>query len=73
MSNLKIKKIKHQPLFPDETWIIHKNKFDQFQITLKQGKDIEIEYTWYGYNSRGSESMTIPVQLLKDLLSELGM
>lgn len=55
----------------NETWIIDKR---EFQITLKQGEDIEIEFMWdYGYGGRGTERMTIPVQVLKDLISELGM
>ena len=74
MAELKIEKYKWQPDFKNETWIIDKRRQEEFQITLKQGEDIEIEFTWdYGYGGRGAERMTIPVQLLKDLISELGM
>lgn len=74
MSELKIEKHKWQPNFKDETWIIDKRKAEQFQITLKQGEDIEIEFDWdYGYGGRGTERMKIPVKVLKQLIEELGM
>lgn len=70
---LKVDKHIWQPDFPNETWITDERKQDRFQITLKQGsEDIEIEFDWdYGYGGRGSERMSIPIQLLKDLISEL--
>ena len=74
MSELKIEKHKWQPNFKDEIWVIDKRKHEEFQITLKQDEDIEIEFAWdYGYAGRGCESMKIPVQVLKDLIAELGM
>lgn len=74
MAELTIEKHKWQPDFKDETWIIDKRKQEEFQITLKQDEDIEIEFSWdYGYGGRGTERMTIPVELLKELIAELGM
>ena len=74
MAELIIEKHKWQPDFKDETWIIGKHIDEEFKITLKQGEDIEIEFTWdYGCGSRVSEIMKVPVQVLKDLISELGM
>jgi hypothetical protein len=74
MAELKIEKHKWQPSFKDEIWITDKRKQEEFQITLKQGEDIEIEFVWdHGWGGRGTERMIIPVQLLKDLISELGM
>lgn len=74
MAELKIERYKWQPGSKDETWIIDKRQQEEFTITLKQDSDIEIEFTWdYGYGARGSGYTNIPVQLLKDLLLELGM
>ena len=74
MAELKIEKHKWSPSFKDETWITDKRKSEQFQIILKQGEDIEIEFDWdHGLAGRGTERMMIPVQLLKDLIKELGM
>ena len=71
---IKIERNKWQPTWPDETCIIDKRKQEQFQITLKQGEDIEIEFDWdYGFGGRGTERMTIPVKLLRELLDELDM
>jgi len=72
--SLEIEKHKWEPDFRDETWITDKRRQEEFQITLKQGEDIEIEFNWdYGFGGRGSERTSIPVQLLKDLLAELNM
>lgn len=69
-----VEKHKWQPSFPDETWIIDGKKNEQFQITLKQEDDIEIEFTWdYGYGGKGTGRMLIPVQLLKNLIDDLSM
>lgn len=60
------------PSFKNEIWVTDKRKQDNFTITLKQGEDIEIEFNWdYGYGGRGTETMRLPVQMLKDLISEL--
>ena len=45
MAELKIEKHKWQPNFKDETWVIDKRRQEEFQITLKQGEDIEIALT----------------------------
>ena len=67
MSELKIERNKWQPNFPDETSIIDKRRQEQFEITLKQGEDIQIEFDWdYGYGGRGTERMSIPVKLLRE-------
>ena len=43
-----------------------------FYNSAMDEKDIEIDFTWdYGYGGRGSETMRLPVQLLKDLIKEL--
>jgi hypothetical protein len=61
-----------KPSFKNEIWITDKRKQDNFTITLKEGEDIEIEFNWdYGYGGRGTETMRLPVQMLKDLISEL--
>jgi hypothetical protein len=61
-----------QPNFPDEIVITDDRKSECFEITLKQGSDIEITFDWdYGYGGRGNSRMTIPVQELRDLLNEL--
>ena len=74
MAELIIEKHKWQPAFKDETWIIDKRKREEFQITLKQDADIEIDFTWdYGYGGRGSSYMIIPVKMLKELMLELGL
>ena len=74
MAELKIEKHKWQPNFKDETWVIDKRKQEEFQITLKQGEDIEIEFTWdYGYGGRGCERMNINPKVLRDLLDELSL
>jgi hypothetical protein len=60
------------PNFKNEIWITDKRKKDNFIMTLKEGEDIEIEFYWdYGYQGAGSEIMRIPIQMLKDLISEL--
>lgn len=57
-----------KPSFKNEIWITD----DNFTITLKEGGDIEIMCNWdYGYGGRGTETMRLPVQMLKDLISEL--
>lgn len=69
---LKIEKHIWQPNFPNETWVIDKHKQEEFQITLKQGCDVEIEFSWdYGYGGRGNERMFIPIELLKELILEM--
>ena len=74
MAELKIEKHKWQPNFKDETQVIDKRRQEEFQITLKQGEDIEIEFTWdYGYGGRGCERMNINPKLLRELLDELGL
>ena len=74
MAELKIEKNKWQPSFKDETWIIDKRKQEEFQITLKQGEDIEIEFTWdYGYGGSGVGRMYINPKVLRELLDELGL
>ena len=74
MAELKIERHKWQPSWPDETWIIDKRRQEQFQITLKQGEDIEIEFDWdHDYAGRGTERMHIPAKLLRELLDELNM
>lgn len=74
MAELKIERNKWQPTWPDETIIRDKRRKEEFTITLKQGEDIEIEFDWdHGYGGRGTEQMTIPVKLLRELLDELGM
>lgn len=74
MSELIIEKHKWQPNFKDEIWITDKRRSEEFQITLKQGEDIEIEFSWdYGYNGGGTERMYISAHLLKQLLEELGI
>lgn len=72
MSELNIKRHLWEPSFPNEIWITDKRKQEEFQITLKRNEDIEIEFTWnYGYGGRGTERMYIPIQLLKELISEI--
>ena len=74
MSELKIERHIWQPTWVNETWIIDKRRKEQFQITLKEGEDIEIEFDWdYGYGGRGTERMYIPAKLLKELLDELNL
>ncbi len=74
MSELKIEKHKWQPNFKDEIWITDKRNNEEFQITLKQRDDIEIEFTWeYGYGGRGTSRMTIDPKILRGLLDELGI
>lgn len=74
MSELKIEKHKWQPDFKDETWVIDKRRQEEFQITLKQGEDIEIVFTWdYGYGGRGAGRMYINPKVLRELLDELGL
>ncbi len=74
MAELKIEKHKWQPNFADETWITDEQGQDTFTVTLKQGEDIEIEHDWnYGYGGRGCVRMEIPVDVLKELIKELGM
>jgi hypothetical protein len=70
---LEVKKyLDWKPSFKNEIWITDKRKQDIFTITLKEGEDIEIEFNWdYGYGGRGTETMRLPVQMLKDLISEL--
>jgi len=69
---MEIEKHHWQPNFPDEISITDDRKNECFEITLKQGADIEIAFDWdYGYGGRGNSRMTIPVQMLKDLLNEL--
>lgn len=69
MTDIKIEKHKWQPNFKDETWITTTDGFSEFQITIKQDDDIEI--TFDGKNDSGR--MTIPVDVLKKLITELGM
>lgn len=74
MSELKVEKHNWQPAWPDETIITDQRKNESFTITLKQGEDIQIEFEWdYGHGGRGSSSTDIPVNLLKELLEDLGM
>lgn len=75
MSEIKIEKYNYQPGFPNEIWIIDKDKQEEFQITLKQGSDdIEIDFFWdYGWGGRGSDRMIISAKLLKELMNELGI
>lgn len=70
---LKVDKHIWQPDFLNEIWITDERKQDRFLMTLKQGcDDVEIEFDWdYGYGGRGNERMSTPIQLLKDLISEL--
>ena len=61
-----------KPSFKNEIWITDKKIDDNFKITLREGEDIEIEFTWdYDYDNRGTQTMRLPVQMLKDLISEL--
>jgi hypothetical protein len=61
-----------KPSFKNEIWITDKKMDDNFKITLREGEDIEIEFTWdYDYDNRGTQTMRLPVQMLKDLISEL--
>lgn len=61
-----------KPNFKNEIWIEYKTKSHNFSITLKEGEDIDIEFNWdYSHSGRGSERMSLPVQLLKDLIKEL--
>jgi len=61
-----------KPNFKNEIWVTDKRGQDNFTITLKEGDDIEILFDWdYGYGGRGSERMYLPVELLKDLITEL--
>lgn len=74
MSELIIEKHKWLPSFKNEICIIDKRKQDEFQITLKQDEDIEIEFSWdYGNNGSGSERMYINPKILRELLNELGL
>ena len=69
--SLKIEKHTWKNL-PKEIWIIDDRNDEYFQITLKQGCDVEIEFAWdHGYGGRGTERVSIPVQQLKDLLNEI--
>jgi len=72
---MKIERHNYQPSFPDEIWIIDKDKNEEFQITMKQGSDdIEIDFNWdYGWGDRGSDHMTISAKLLKELMNELSI
>jgi hypothetical protein len=71
MSELKIEK---HDWDKKEIWIIDKRRQDEFQITLKQGEDIEIEFTWdYGYEGRGTERMYVNPKILRELIDELGL
>jgi len=61
-----------KPSFKNEIWITDKNMQDNFKITLREGEDILIEFDWdYDYDNRGTQTMRLPVQMLKDLISEL--
>jgi len=61
-----------KPSFKNQIWITDKKIDDNFKITLREGEDIEIEFTWdYDYDNRGTQTMRLPVQMLKDLISEL--
>jgi hypothetical protein len=61
-----------KPSFKNEIWITDKKVDDNFKITLREGEDIEIEFNWdYDYDNRGTQTMRLPVQMLKDLISEL--
>ena len=74
MKELKIEKHKWQPNFKDEAWITKEDGGVTFTVTLKQDNDIHIECDWdYGYGGRGVETMNIPVDVLKQLIKELGM
>lgn len=71
MSELKIEK---HDWDKKEIWITDKRRQDEFQITLKQGEDIEIEFTWdYGYGGRGTERMYVNPKILRELIDELGL
>ena len=72
MSELIIDRYNFEPNFPNEIWIISRNKGDEFIITLKKDSDIEIEFSWdYGYGGRGSSHLYIPFKQLRDLINEL--
>lgn len=72
MSELIIDRYNFEPNFPNEIWIISRNKGDEFIITLKKDNDIEIEFSWdYGYGGRGSSHLYIPFEQLRDLINEL--
>jgi hypothetical protein len=70
---LEVKKhLDWKPSFKNEIWITDKKMDDNFKITLREGEDIEIEFNWdYDYDNRGTQTMRLPVQMLKDLISEL--
>ena len=47
-------------------------KDQSFEITLKQGEDIEIEFDWdHGYGGRGTGRMYIPHEILVKLIKEI--
>lgn len=61
-----------QPDFPNVINIIEKDSREEFEITLKEESDIEINFSWdYGYGGRGSKTMFISAELLKELIKKI--
>lgn len=72
MDNLKIERHEWQPSWPNEIHITDKRRQECFTIYFKQNSDVEIEFEWdHGYGGRGSESMSIPIELLKNIIKEI--
>ena len=56
----------------NEIWVKSGNRSDSFEITLKKGEDIEIEFEWdHGWGGRGNGRMSIPHETLVKLIKEI--
>jgi len=61
------KNLDYEPTFKNQITVEDK----EFTITLEK-EDVEIECSWdYGYGGRGTETMFIKLEVLKDLIKEL--
>lgn len=74
IGDLKIERHTWQPAYPNEISILDKRNDCEFEITMKQDSDIEVDFMWdHGYDGNGHEVMILPVALLKQLMNELNL